>query len=233
MKLFHYCHIGKRNAQQDALAYSEDHNFFVLCDGVGGSEDGSFASQYICQTLLAMYNTNETLQESQLKEMVIQASRQLNKATNKYVATTLTLLYIQHNQAYLIHIGDSRIYYYNTLEQTLKRTKDHTIVRELFEAGILTTEREMREHPLKNRITNSLSSKEIMSSENIDFRIIQGIDKGDRFLLCSDGVIEAYTDTMLKQLFVTEKDLNTLGAKMEEMTTSFAQDNNSLILLEV
>ncbi len=233
MKVYHYNHIGKRKRQEDALAISEDNNLFVLCDGVGGSEDGSLASRYACDTIIELYNTHLVSNLDDLRSIVIKMSESLNQATDKYVATTLTILCFHLDLAYLVHLGDSRIYYFNANEKELKRTKDHSLVRELYDAGILNSEEEMRSHPLKNKITRSLNSNEVLISRDIDCRIIDNLSAGDKFLLCSDGVTEVFDDVMFKDMFMTKENFNDLGESIKIKTNMYSKDNNSAILLEL
>ena len=206
---------------------------FVLCDGVGGSDDGSFASKYICETIILSYEKRKIKTSDDLKEIVVKASKELTLVTDKYVATTLSLIYFGSDLVYLMHLGDTRVYYFNSKLLELKRTKDHSLVRDLFEAGILKSEAEMRTHPLKNRITRSINSKDVLDKKDIEHRIIKNTSPGDIFLLCTDGVVEVFNDTALKNMFIKEKCFTTLANRIESETNMLSHDNNSAILLEL
>ena len=64
------------------------------------------------------------------------------------MGTTIAMAVIDENQAYLCHVGDSRIYI-NNQEEIKQVTKDHTFVNELVDRGAISLE-EAKHHSQKN-----------------------------------------------------------------------------------
>ena len=70
------------------------------------------------------------------------------------MGTTLTAALVIGADMYVAHIGDSRCYIINSRE-TLQVTKDHSLVQQLVETGLITPE-QARTHPRRNEITRVL-----------------------------------------------------------------------------
>ncbi len=226
--------MGKRKSQEDALAISRDKKLFILCDGIGSSDNGLKASNLVCEEIIKGYDMGNTIESTaDIKELVAAASERLNTKEEQYIATTITLLYLDKKKAYFTYLGDSRIYYYQPSSKRLKRTRDHSLVRDLYDAGILSTEEEMRNHPMKNQITRSLSSTELLKTNDLEVYTINNIVKGDYFMLCSDGVIECFNDKLLKSLFLGNYKFKKIAHYIEEKTSHCSKDNNSAILIKV
>jgi protein phosphatase len=87
-------------------------------------------------------------------------------------------------EAVVAWVGDSRAYFcdQNGLRQI---TKDHSLVQRLIEIGQITSE-EARHHEHKNVITRSLGARQSgpAGAEAMSLRL----KRGDRLLLCSDGL---------------------------------------------
>ena len=91
-------------------------------------------------------------------------------------------LMVDEGNAFIAHVGDSRAYRIREgrIEQL---TEDHSLVNEKIRAGLLTPE-QAKTHKLKNIITRSLG---YMEEVDIDLQVC-ALRRGDRFLLCSDGL---------------------------------------------
>ena len=116
---------------------------------------------------------------------------------NEYIekrgmGTTLTALLIRNNQISLLHVGDSRCYRLrgNTLEQL---SNDHTIIQELLDQGAIT-EAEAAEHPQRSVLTQALCG----DGDVTPVLQMYEVKKGDRYLLCSDGLSGVLTDKEIK-----------------------------------
>ena len=83
------------------------------------------------------------------------------------------------------HCGDSRIYRMNP-EQTLWRTRDHSVTQGLLENGSLS-EQQMGVHPEQNQITRSINVNKTFKPE---INVYEAVAQGETFVLCSDGFWE-------------------------------------------
>jgi protein phosphatase len=78
-------------------------------------------------------------------------------------------------------------------------TSDHSIVGEMVRSGIISDE-DARTHPKRNVITRSLGAQPDVAAETPDgFEI----EKGDTFLLCSDGLTTYLSDIDLSVVLAT------------------------------
>jgi protein phosphatase len=98
------------------------------------------------------------------------------------MGTTCLVLLMDGSNAFVAHVGDSRGYIVRDgrIEQL---TEDHSFVNAQIRAGLLTPD-QARHHKLKNIITRSLGYTEEVE---IDIQV-RALRRGDRFLLCSDGL---------------------------------------------
>jgi PPM family protein phosphatase len=95
------------------------------------------------------------------------------------------------------HIGDSRIYYLPKRQGGMVQvTQDDTHVGWLFRKGQLN-EREARNHPRRNLLQNALGAGHQFVEPQVGSVLYE---TGDRFLLCTDGVVEGLYDEQLLEL---------------------------------
>lgn len=197
MKATGYSDIGMvRHSNQDAFVIgelSDKATFAVVCDGMGGANGGNVASQMAVDNLSASLKSGfrPNMSEASIKNLINSAVSSTNikvfdKAKeNKELSgmgTTVVVVLILDNTAYIAHAGDSRAYRFskNNLEQI---TRDHSIVQNMIEDGKLTVE-EARFHPRKNVITRALGVEE---NVKVEFTVVDLI-KGDKLLICTDGL---------------------------------------------
>jgi protein phosphatase len=182
--------VGRvRSENQDSFASvrNEAYEAFIVADGMGGVEGGAIASQ------LAIKQFIESLNGDISREHLTEAIQQANLAVFKRgqederlagMGTTFVALCFTQENALLLHVGDSRAYRLRgkSLEQL---TRDHTLVQELVDSGALSPH-QVENHPVSHMLTRSLGPSPSVIPECQS--IHSGLRKGDRFLLCSDGL---------------------------------------------
>ena len=110
------------------------------------------------------------------------------------MGTTLTAIRFAGSRIALVHVGDSRAYLLRG-GQLSQITHDDTYVQSLVDAGKLTAE-EASHHPRRSMILRALDGSEV--DPDISIREAR---KGDRYLLCSDGLSDVVTaPTLLEAL---------------------------------
>lgn len=188
----------RRSSNQDslaiALADSPEHwqshgHLFVVADGMGAHAAGELASQIATDNIPHSYHKLGELAPSEaLVEAIRQANMMIhNKGQNSVdfqgMGTTCSCLAILPCGALAAHVGDSRVYRLrgDSLEQL---TFDHSLVWEMAAAGH-SSEEDIPAYVPKNVITRSLGPHPTVA---VDVEGPFALARGDRFLLCSDGL---------------------------------------------
>ena len=164
-------------------------DLILVCDGMGGHNGGRHAAEISVQIII------EEVTKSKTDNPVNVISKAITKANSaiweesqsdkrlKGMGTTVVALLITPEKAISFHVGDSRIYQIRNGKIQF-RTFDHSHVFEMVKAGLLTEE-QARLSEKSNIITRALG---IMP--NVDIEINENLlyKRGDRFLLCTDGI---------------------------------------------
>ena len=202
-----FTEIGRKDQQEDSLYprlgdADAENQYFLVCDGVGGSEHGEVASATVSQTI-GEYLSQVDLPDGVLTEEIFAAA--LEQAYNaldyaesqqapsfKKMATTLTFLGIHRRGCLIAHIGDSRVYHVRPGVGILSRTNDHSLVNDLIKAGELTPE-QAKTFKQKNIITRAMQPL-MEVRDKAEITPVLQVEAGDYFFLCCDGVLEHLQD---------------------------------------
>lgn len=238
-----FSHQGKRENNEDSYFPNDEiktdlNNLFLVCDGVGGHNKGEIASDLCCTQLNVYFSNNKT--EVSNEAVVNDAIKFLEKKFDSYMkdnpesidmASTITLLHLHSQGATVSHMGDSRVYLFRKGE-IIFRTKDHSLVQELYDQNIITEE-EMATHSQRNRISRAMRGASAKSYK-ADTILLTDLQEGDIFFMCSDGVIESFTDNQLSEVFAQDSDgLETLGARIVRKCADNSNDNYTGYIIQL
>lgn len=201
--------IGGRDENQDSYSGTNVGEGVILtvCDGMGGMNGGQTASciarNEIVQTFMDV--PLEQWDADLLRRAVNSANaavyrRALNDPPLRGMGTTATVLALTPDAAYLTHVGDSRIYQIRRKRKYF-RTFDHSRVFEMVSRNMMTEE-QARQSSFSNIITRALGIKPDvdMTVEKIPYK------KGDRFILCSDGIWNCTPEPEMISFFTMEEE---------------------------
>ncbi|MCI8927559.1 MAG: serine/threonine-protein phosphatase [Lachnospiraceae bacterium] len=205
-----------RKVNQDACCVRtmkiEDHILVMaaVCDGVGGFQEGDYASRSTVQSLNDWfdYTVSKNIRGKSQKELMdyLQAEteqriRNQNSMIYKYamekkirIGTTLTLLVIVNYEYYTAQVGDSRAYHIR--DGLTQLTEDQSLVAQEIKAGRLSAE-EARHDKRRNIILQCIGGAEDL---HIVYRKGE-VCKEDVFFLCSDGFIHELGEGEIEKLF--------------------------------
>lgn len=237
MKIKSFSQQGKRSNNEDFTGCNE--RLWMVCDGVGGHVSGERASRFVVEHMLDLFGEEvPDLDKNRIQSALESVQTDLNKVLDtepelERMGTTFTGIFKTAAYWYAAHIGDSRIYLFRSQEKKLWHTWDHSLVGELMRHHDITRE-EGRFHPMSNRISKAVIANSEGKIQTASIVKIDELEPGDIFLLCSDGVVEAWGDYELTRLL---SDLN-LGfeekcEKLREQCERLSKDNNTALLLEV
>jgi len=186
-------HVGRRGGEnEDSLGWDPNLGLWLVADGMGGHAAGQVASGVARDAFL------ERAAQGSLQEAVMHAHKAVVAAaaadeTRKGMGTTLVAVRVVGDQCNIVWVGDSRAYRYRhgSLEPM---TRDHSFLEHLRERKELSPQ-EIQQHPNRNLVTQSLGiGTPVPSSAQLRLR------RGDRILLCSDGLNEELTDAEIAAL---------------------------------
>lgn len=209
MKSFGMTDIGKkRQVNQDYLFFSDEPvgcfpNLYIVADGMGGHKAGDKASSYAVTRFVE-------LAKKEKKELPFLVMERLLNEVNEEVyrmsceeeqysgmGTTFVAATVAEEKAYIMNVGDSRLYYYDGGFRQV--TLDHSLVEELVRAGELDRT-ESRNHPQKNIITKAVG---VAGNVVPDFFMVE-MEKDSKLLLCSDGLTNMVDDEKLAEILSGE-----------------------------
>ena len=233
---------GGRPENQDSCA-SIDTRYGILviiCDGMGGGPAGKLASTTAIKIIEEFLNDYTPDSQEKCSSILIKAIEYAHEKiltlaaeddARRGMGTTVAAVLITKSHAILAHVGDTRIYQYRG-KKRIFRTKDHSLVGELVRNGTLTEE-QARLSSQSNIITRALGTKD--SRVEIDLRPYK---KGDRFMICTDGIWGMYPEKELIELTASQDALDDIVYKMVENTdakgssTGGHHDNLTIAMVE-
>lgn len=226
-------HVGRvRDHNEDSLI---DEGFvWAVADGMGGHAAGEVASGIAVQCLGEL-NTRTRVRS----EDVVALIRRMNTAILRSAAehpeqtgmgTTLAGLTVVDaggaDHWIVFNVGDSRVYRFLGNRMSLV-TQDHSEVREMVDAGLITAE-EAQRHPLRNIITRSLGTD---PGPNADVWVFPP-HPGERFVLCSDGLSNELDDRTIMVALQKYDDPQTVADELcRAAVEAGGRDNISVVVV--
>lgn len=230
----------QRTINEDSLLCMKTEHFYVVADGVGGHNSGELASSMAIEFIEAYIKTNPIGSISgdfALMTYFLNCLREVNSLIfkrafqvkeNAGMATTVAMLYIGSGKAYVVNVGDSRVYLARD-GQLLQVTEDHSYVNELLKKGTITRE-EAENHPERNMITRALGSEEKVEPDFYQFQVY----KGDRILLCTDGLYNEVQEEEISEISKIAIDTQVMAQELIERANEYGgRDNISVICVEI
>ena len=253
-------HTGQiRPENEDNLLVTD--RVFVVADGMGGHEAGEVASQMAIERIGELLEGEQPPAAPDVVEAIRVANGDIFRAAianpgQQGMGTTVTAIAVisdahagraepnidhiepgdvtpvipaEPSEALVLtNVGDSRTYLFR--HGRLRRvTVDHSYVQELVATGHIT-EDEARDHPRRNIITRALG---IEPEVRVDWWTLPLI-KGDRFLLCSDGLVDEVDDVDIASTLTLESDPQVAADRLvEKANEAGGRDNITVVVVDV
>jgi protein phosphatase len=207
---------------------------YVVADGLGGHNAGEVASASAVATIGEEYYSpaNHTRIEPALRQAVQAANLRIHELTHRNpqyrsMETTLSALAIAGAQAYVAHVGDTRVYHWRAGRLT-QLTSDHSEAAELVRMHVLKPER-VRDHPGRNVLTRTLGSRLIPRPDYLR----QPVVPGDQFAMCSDGLWSEVEDVELAEILAEHEPTQACRVLLERALARDCPDNVSIQVIRV
>lgn len=220
---------------QNEDSFSAEENLFVVADGMGGHNAGEVASALAVATLKAGARGGIT-GVPQFRDLVQQANSaiytaSLDDSTQRGMGTTVAALTVVPGSEPLVliaNVGDSRTYLWRD-NQLSRLSVDHSYVQELVNEGIISAE-EARTHPRRNIVTRALGIDRSVTVDVFEYQV----RKGDRFVLCSDGLVDEVSDSeIVRTLMIHTDPQETSEALVMVANANGGRDNTTVVIVDV
>ena len=236
----------KRERNEDSYSVDESLGLYVVADGMGGHLAGEVASRIAVEMINKSFRDwveKETPEDelfaapdhslSTKGNYILSSIRLANRVIHEMateqeqyhgMGTTVVVLLVEQDLVIAANVGDSRIYLVrNGAIERLSR--DHTIVSEQIEMGMMTEE-EAATSPLRHILTRNLGS-----SEEVDPEIFELVPSHrERFILCSDGLTDLVgEDEMLKMTLQAQEPDQLCRGLLDLVLKRGAHDNTTIV----
>lgn len=203
----------KKEVNQDSLiirkADTDDDQIIMafICDGMGGLSDGELASKEAVLMLDSFFeeDLSELLKDGLSNQALTNAinsrinvlDRKIRRFGEDHGAcgTTMSGIILFKGKYMTLNIGDSRVYKIDD-EKIDQLTHDQSVVQDLIDKGEIT-ESEAEKHPQRSVLLQCVGTGDDVVS---DIRF-GNYDKGDFFLICSDGFRHKVSSNDMFKLF--------------------------------
>lgn len=230
-----------RDNNEDSVAFDAATCLCILADGMGGYNAGEIASGMASAFIKSELGRwlSQAGKHANAKELrrameicVENANHSIFNAANSNpqysgMGTTLVVGAFQSTRLMLGHIGDSRCYRLRD-GQLQQITKDHSLLQEQIDAGLITPEQALTSVN-KNLVTRALGVEDAVLLEVNEHRV----ELGDIYLMCSDGLSDMISDDAIAAILLGEKSLEqTAKHLIAAANDGGGRDNISVVLAQ-
>ncbi len=238
MKTYSITDIGKRRSANQDFVYASDQpvghlsNMLIVADGMGGHNAGDLASRYTVESMVDYIEKSEERRPIPLLSEAIHHANELVMEKAKTdralegMGTTVVAATLQEDYLYVANVGDSRLYLID--DEIEQITRDHSLVEEMIRVGELQR-KDAKSHPDRNIITRAIG---VRVPVKIDFFDVK-LEKGDKILLCSDGLTNMVEDEDILRIVKKSSSLKEAAQRLiTEANKNGGKDNISVVLAE-
>lgn len=239
MKVFAKSDIGKaREMNQDSYYVSqpsENVGLYIVADGMGGYNGGEIASRlaitsaknYIETNFSKIDHSKQSISEliknaiEYANMVVYEKSKELEELQG--MGTTIEVVLVFNNRAFIGHIGDSRVY--RIRKEFIRRlTTDDSYVQKLVKDGTITKE-EAIHHPKKNMLMKALGCTSFVEP----IVTVKGFLKEDIIVITSDGLTNMVRDEEIYKII--KEDINCASDRLINMANDAGGLDNITIII--
>jgi serine/threonine-protein phosphatase Stp1 len=227
-------HVGlRRKVNEDSMLVRTDRGLWVVADGMGGHDAGDVASAMVTDALrrLPIVYGLDQLVESAIAalqgvnhELIVLAASNDDQRT---IGSTVVAVAIADGQYRCFWAGDSRAYRIRE-GQIAQLTRDHSLVQDLVDAGMLTPQ-EAENHPNASVITRAVGVVEELKIDTVS----GDVRPGDLFLLASDGLTRVVEDSELVAELTSNSPAEAAETLIKTVLSRGAPDNVTIVIAKL
>jgi serine/threonine protein phosphatase PrpC len=222
-----------RSVNQDLAV--ETANLFAVADGMGGHAGGEVAARMAVDAVSSAFSRQPTgagLAEAVTEANTVVWEHSLENPELRGMGTTFTAVGLVNEDGRdvlaLVNVGDSRSYRFHDGEIT-QLTTDHSLAEEMVRSGELTSV-EAEVHPHRHILTRALG---VSADVAVDLWRIEPV-RGDRFLLCSDGLTNELDNDQITEVLSSISDPGKAAELLVQAArTHGGSDNITAVVVDV
>jgi protein phosphatase len=213
--------------------YGPGGQLFLVADGMGGLLSGRMASEMAVNIVHKVYfEGREGAIGQNLRRAFSEANNQIyQKAVDEdldhKMGTTCSALVLTDDRGYVSHVGDSRIYHIRQ-GKILQLTEDHTEIAELLRHELLSSS-DAVDHPRRSVLSRALGIEEAVE---VDLQDNIALEKGDCFVLCTDGLRKATPDE-IRNIVLSSSPADACRALIELAYERGGGDNITVLVVQL
>lgn len=224
--------VGRRKNNEDCYCALPELHLFAVADGLGGQAGGEVASALAIATTCDVVGGARPPDDP---DTLFQVARDVARAADDRIraaqegelssmATTLAMLLVQEEHAVVAHVGDSRVY--RLSHGKLQRlTRDHSLYEEL-----LRSEGTPPQPELANVLLRCLGSRQERSEPDVT---VFPVAPGDAFLLCTDGLSGAVTESSIESALHQERLDDACRSLIDQAYAAGSRDNITAVAVRL
>jgi serine/threonine-protein phosphatase Stp1 len=217
-----------RAQNEDCYASLPREQVWLVADGMGGHDNGQFASQAIVEaTNAAVFPDGLENACTALGDAIHAANARIYstaQAAGKMMGSTFVALVVRDGEFAVMWAGDSRAYLFRD-DRLIQLTRDHSQVQELLDRGLLTPA-DAADHPMRHILARAVGVQDALEIDAIRDKVVQG----DLFLLCSDGLHGVVSDDEIAAI-LREHGAGGVQALVQASLARGAPDNVTVVLV--
>jgi serine/threonine protein phosphatase PrpC len=228
---------SRRTENQDNLLAWPERGLYLVADGVGGRRGGATASAMVVEVFQRVFSQElDGAMASSLGDLLEETIAYCNEKIYHHarqtpalegMATTIAVVAIEGHRAIVAHVGDSRVYRFDT-QGLIQLTEDHTDVNEAVRTGRLSKE-EATHHPRRHVLNRALGADLNVEVERIEIEL----DEQSSLLLCTDGITIHLDEERLEQILQSRHHPQVICDQLREKCyEAGAEDNLTAILVD-
>ena len=235
----------KRTQNEDRLCIDSSLGLYMVCDGMGGHNAGEVASGLAVEVIqkhllegrqdtrapiIGHYDASFLSQTNRLASAIRLANHAIHceaQQRTEYarMGTTVVSALISGQVLSFAHVGDSRLYLIR--DQTIQLlTRDHSLVMEQIQDGLLTEE-EAERSAQRHIVTRALGIEATVDVEMGELPMING----DVLLLCSDGLTRGVSSRDIVRAVHDHPDLHTASDRLITLANAAGGEDNTTVIL--
>lgn len=231
----------EREENEDSFWVEGEEGLFVVSDGMGGHRGGELASKIVTEDLPVMIeNALGRLRSSSPRSVrgvfqraVVEQSRQLrmegaSETGYKGMGATLVAVLFRQGRVYVGNLGDSRVYRLRK-GKLVQLSRDHSVVSELVEEGKIEPA-EAEGHEAEGQITHYVGME---GEEAVPYIRSLAVGRGDRLLLCTDGLTDMLEEKVILEILRSEEDCQAACERLvKSANAAGGHDNITVVVID-